>query len=595
MAEKFITELKRTHTCGELTLADEGKQVVLMGWAMRRRDHGGLIFIDLRDRAGLTQVVFNPEHTGGGHEVAHQIRSEYCLALRGLVRRRPEGQDNEKIATGRIEVFVEDFEILNPSKTPPFMLEEWTLVNENTRLRYRYLDIRRPEVFANLLLRHRCTQAARGYLNAQGFLEVETPMLTRSTPEGARDFLVPSRLARGSFYALPQSPQLFKQLLMVGGVERYYQVARCFRDEDLRADRQPEFTQVDLEMSFVDEEDVMGLTEGLVQAIVASAGKEMTLPVPRLTWAQAMNRFGLDAPDLRFGLELTEVADLVGDAEFKLFREAVAKGLMVKAINGKGMAGLSRKDLDDLTSFVAGYGAKGLAWVKIKEGMEWQSPIAKFFSAGHQGRINERLGAAEGDILFFGADAPRVVWESLGRLRLELARRFELTKDKPLTFCWVTDFPLLDYDLEAKRFVAMHHPFTAPKPEDVDLLDSEPLKTRARAYDIVLNGSEIGGGSIRIHRQDLQAKLFDTLKITREEAQNKFGFLLEALTFGAPPHGGLALGFDRLVAILAGEPSIREVIAFPKTQKGACLLTEAPGLVDPGQLLELGLRVERVS
>jgi aspartyl-tRNA synthetase len=515
--------------------------------------------------------------------------------LRGLVRRRPEGQDNDKIATGQIEVFVEDFEILNPSKTPPFMLEEWTQVNENIRLRYRYLDIRRPEIFANLLLRHRCTQAARAHLNAQGFLEVETPMLTRSTPEGARDFLVPSRLTRGAFYALPQSPQLFKQLLMVGGVERYYQIARCFRDEDLRADRQPEFTQVDLEMSFVDEQDVMALTEGLVETIVAAAEQKMALPVPRLTWAEAMERFGLDAPDLRFGLELVDVADLVGDAEFKLFREAVAKGMMVKALNGKGMAGLSRKDLEDLTAFVGNYGAKGLAWVKIKENLEWQSPIAKFFTAGHQQRINERLMAAEGDILFFGADASKVVWESLGRLRLELARRFELTKDKPLTFCWVTDFPLLDYDVQEKRYVAMHHPFTSPKPEDLALMDSDPLKVRARAYDIVLNGSEIGGGSIRIHRQDIQAKMFAALQISEEEASAKFGFLLEALTFGAPPHGGLALGFDRLVAILAGEPSIREVIAFPKTQKGACLLTEAPGTVDPGQLLELGLRVERVS
>jgi aspartyl-tRNA synthetase len=596
LSERFIQDLKRTHTCGELTLAEEGKQVVLMGWAMRRRDHGGLIFVDLRDRTGVTQVVFNPEHAGGVHKAAHQIRSEYCLALKGLVRKRPEGQDNEKIATGKIEVFVKDFEILNSSKTPPFMLEEWIEVNENARLRYRYLDIRRPEVFSNLLLRHRCAQAARAHLNDQGFLEVETPMLTRSTPEGARDFLVPSRLNRGAFYALPQSPQLFKQLLMVGGLERYYQIARCFRDEDLRADRQPEFTQVDLEMSFVEEEDVMALTEGLVGAIVAAAGQEMALPVPRLTWAQAMDRFGLDSPDIRFGLELVDVADLVGDAEFKLFREAVAKGLMVKALNGKGMAGLlSRKELDDLTSFLGTYGAKGLAWVKIKEDLEWQSPVAKFFTAGHQGRINERLGAAEGDILFFGADDPKVVWESLGRLRLELARRFELTKGKPLTFCWVTDFPLLEYDIQEKRYVARHHPFTSPKAEDLALLDSEPLKVRARAYDIVLNGSEIGGGSIRIHRRDVQVNMFKTLQIGDEEADAKFGFLLEALDYGAPPHGGLALGFDRLVAILADEPSIREVIAFPKTQKGGCLLTEAPGAVDPGQLLELGLRVEKIG
>ncbi len=595
MSDRFITDLKRTHSCGELTLAQAGQQVVLMGWAMRRRDHGGLIFVDLRDREGITQVVFNPQDAAGAHQEAHQIRSEYCVALRGTVRQRPLGQDNPKITTGQIEILVDHFEILNTSKTPPFMLEEWIEVSETVRLKHRYLDLRRPEVFANLLTRHRCAQAARSYLNQQAFLEVETPFLTRSTPEGARDFLVPSRLTRGTFYALPQSPQLFKQLLMVGGIERYYQIVRCFRDEDLRADRQPEFTQVDLEMSFVDETDVMNLTEGLVQTIVSAAGRQMTLPVPRLTYAQAMARFGLDAPDMRFGLELTEVADLVGDAEFKLFKDAVAKGHMVKAINGRGMAGLSRKDLEDLTAFVGAYGAKGLAWVKIKEGLAWQSPIAKFFSEGHQLRINERLDAQEGDILFFGADAPSVVQESLGRLRLELARRFDLTKDKPLTFCWVTDFPLLEYDQEAKRWAAMHHPFTSPQPRDLELLASDPGKVRARAYDIVLNGSEIGGGSIRIHTPQMQAKMFETLNISDAEAEEKFGFLLQALTYGAPPHGGLALGFDRLVAILAGQTSIREVIAFPKTQKGVCPLTEAPSQVDSGQLLELGLKVERVS
>ncbi|MFH1060632.1 MAG: aspartate--tRNA ligase [Pseudomonadota bacterium] len=595
MAAKFITDIKRSHGCGELGKDLVGSEVVLMGWAMRRRDHGGLIFVDLRDRTGICQVVFNPEHAGGAHEAAHAIRSEFCIALKGLVRPRPEGQENEKIPTGWIEVFVEDFEILNPSQTPPFMLEEWIEVGENARLRHRYLDLRRPEMYRNLLLRHQAAQAARSFLNGQGFLEVETPFLTRSTPEGARDFLVPSRLSRGSFYALPQSPQLFKQLLMVGGIERYYQIARCFRDEDLRADRQPEFTQIDLEMSFISEDDVMGLTEGLVGAICAAMGRQMPQSLPRLTYAEAISRFGLDAPDLRFGLELIDVVDLVADAEFKLFREAAAKKLSVKAINGKGMASLSRKDLDDLTAFVAGYGAKGLAWVKIKEGLEWQSPIAKFFSAGHQKAINERLGAAEGDIFFFGADAAAVVLECLGRLRLELSRRFGLAKPDELCFCWVTDFPMLEWDAEEKRFNAMHHPFTSPRPEDLELLTTDPGRVLARAYDIVLNGTEVGGGSIRIHRQDVQEKVFAALNIDADQAQEKFGFLMEALSYGAPPHGGLAVGFDRLVAILAGQSSIREVIAFPKTQKGACPLTAAPGKVDQVQLLELGLRVERPS
>ncbi|RJX34240.1 MAG: aspartate--tRNA ligase [Desulfarculus sp.] len=593
MPQRFIYDLKRTHSCGQLTSEQAGQQVVLMGWAQRRRDHGGLIFVDLRDREGLTQVVFNPEVDQGAHSEAHGIRSEFCLAIRGTVRQRPQGMANPNLTTGQIEVYVDQFEILNPSQTPPFLLEEWIEVNENIRLQYRYLDLRRPEMFANLLFRHRAAAATRDYLNQQGFLEVETPFLTRSTPEGARDYLVPSRVSPGRFFALPQSPQLFKQLLMMGGVERYYQIVRCFRDEDLRADRQPEFTQVDLEMSFVCEDDVMALTEGLVAAVVrAATGRELALPLPRLTYDQAVGRYGLDAPDVRFGLELVDVGELVGRAELKLFAQAVAQGRMVKALNGKGMAGLSRKDLEDLTSFVADFGAKGLAWVKIKENGAWQSPIAKFFSVELQGAVNERLQAGEGDILFFGADTPAVVHESLGRLRLELARRFGLADPQVLAFCWVTDFPLMEYSPEEKRWVAMHHPFTSPRAQDLDLLTSDPGRVKARAYDLVLNGSEIGGGSIRIHRPDLQARVFQALDMPEHEAQEKFGFLLEALTYGAPPHGGLALGFDRLVAILAGQPSIREMIAFPKTQKASCPLTGAPAGVDRAQLLELGLSVD---
>jgi aspartyl-tRNA synthetase len=567
-----------------------------MGWAQRRRDHGGLIFVDLRDRKGLTQVVFNPEVSGGAHSLAHQIRSEYCLAIKGKVRPRPEGMANPNLKTGEIEVYVEQFEILNPSRTPPFMLEEWIDVSESVRLRHRYLDLRRPEMYRNLRLRHEAAKQVRAYLNQCDFVEVETPVLTKATPEGARDYLVPSRVNKGLFYALPQSPQLFKQLLMMGGLERYYQIVRCFRDEDLRADRQPEFTQVDIEMSFVDEKDVMELSEGLVKKLVKVVlGREIDGPIPRLTYDEAMDRYGLDAPDLRFGLELEDLSDLMAQVDFKVFQEAVTKGGVVKAINGKNMSSLSRKDLDDLSGFVADFGAKGLAWVKIKPGGKWQSPIAKFFSPEQIAAIGDRLGAEEGDILFFGADSPAVVHESLGRLRLELARRLELTKSDELRFCWVTEFPLLEYDLEEKRYTAMHHPFTAPRPQDLALLAEEPGKAKARAYDLVLNGTEVGGGSIRIHKPDVQKKVFKALSISPEEAQAKFGFLLEALEYGAPPHGGIALGFDRLVALLAGEKSIREVIAFPKTQKATCPLTNAPGSVEASQLLDLGIKIDKSS
>ena len=590
---RFISELKRTHSCGELGVADVGKQVVLMGWAQRRRDHGGLIFVDLRDREGITQVVFNPEISGGAHSLAHQIRSEYCLAVRGVVRRRPAGMENPKIPTGEVEVYVEEFEILNPSRTPPFKLEEWIEVGEDVRLRYRYMDLRRPGMLRNLRLRHKAAAAARSYLDAQGFIEVETPFLTRSTPEGARDFLVPSRLAKGRFYALPQSPQLFKQLLMVAGFERYYQLVRCFRDEDLRADRQPEFTQLDLEMSFVDEADVMAVTEGVVAEMLrAMTGSAPELPFPRISYDEAIARYGLDTPDRRFGMELVDLTELAREVEFRVFREPAEKGGVVKAINARSMAErLSRKDLDDLTSFVQSLGGKGMAWVKVKASGEWASPIAKFIPPAIREAMNERLGAREGDVLLFGADEAGVVATTLGRLRLKVAEMAGLMKEGELSFCWVTDFPLVEYNPEEGRYEAVHHPFTAPRQEHEELLETDPARVRARAYDLVLNGTEIGGGSIRIHRLDLQERIFKLLGIAEDEAREKFGFLLEALAYGAPPHGGLALGFDRLVAEVLGLESIREVIAFPKTQKGACLLTGAPGPVEAEQLVELGIRV----
>jgi aspartyl-tRNA synthetase len=585
--------LKRTHSCGELRLGDAGREVVLMGWVQRRRDHGGLIFVDLRDRRGLTQVVFNPEINPDTHNKAGVLRDEFVLAVRGVVNPRPPEMVNPNLPTGEIEVMVSELRLLNSAKTTPFELEDYRLdISEALRLKYRYLDLRRPSVMKNILFRHHAAQVVRQFLNGQGFIEVETPILTKSTPEGARDYLVPSRVQPGQFFALPQSPQLFKQLLMMGGLDRYYQLCRCFRDEDLRADRQPEFTQIDLEMAFITEADVYQVVEGLMAALFRELlGVEAPLPFPRLTYRECLDRFGLDSPDLRFGLELQDLTDLVRDTQFRQFREVVEQGGVVKALNAPGLSRLSRKELDELIDLAGVYGARGLAWVKIqKDG--WQSPLAKYFPESVKDAVNLRLAAREGDLILLVADAPLAACTALGQVRLHLGQKEGLIREEVHRLVWVSDFPLMEYDAGLGRWAPMHHPFTAPVDADVPLLATDPGQVRARAYDLVLNGVEIGGGSIRINRRDIQQQVFQTLGISPVEAEEKFGFLLEALEYGAPPHGGVAFGFDRLVAIFCGAKSIREVIAFPKTQKAACLVTKAPSRVDPEQLLELGLRLE---
>lgn len=585
-----LGSLRRTHYCNALTQKDVGSTVVLMGWVQRRRDHGGVIFVDLRDRDGITQVVFNPEHNPAVHEKAGDIRSEWVIAVKGVVTPRPEGMVNENLATGHIEILVNELRLLNKSETPPFLPDEWADVSEIVRLKNRFLDLRRPQMIRNFVRRHNSARCIRSFLNENGFLELETPVLTRSTPEGARDYLVPSRVNPGSFYALPQSPQLFKQLFMVAGYDRYYQIVKCFRDEDLRADRQPEFTQVDMELSFVGEEDIMAISENMMTRLFDEVlGVKVQTPFARLTYAQAMERYGIDKPDLRFGLPLVSVTDIVKNASFKVFADVARSGGLVKGINAKGCIDFSRKEIDDLTAFAAVYGARGLAWIKVKEN-EWQSPIAKFFSQEEKEALKEALNMEPGDLVFFVADVPKVTNEALGHLRNRLAERMNLVKNDEFNFLWVTEFPLLEYDDEAKRFVALHHPFTAPMDEDLGLLDTAPLSVRSRAYDMVLNGTEIGGGSIRIHDRAMQERVFAALDIGPEEANDKFGFLLQALQYGAPPHGGLAFGFDRLVAMMCGERSIREVIAFPKTQKAACIMAGAPSQVSSAQLAELGLK-----
>ncbi len=569
--------------CGLLRKTDAGKTVTLSGWVHRRRDHGGLIFVDLRDRSGIVQVVFDPETSKENFSQAEKLRSEFCVQIKGEVSIRPEGLQNKDLGTGEIEVKAKELTILSTSQALPFALDTRTDVDESVRLSYRYLDLRRPELQNNFILRHRITKAVRDFLDAEGFLEVETPMLTKSTPEGARDYLVPSRVNPGTFYALPQSPQIFKQLLMVSGFEKYFQIAKCFRDEDLRKDRQPEFTQIDMEMSFVDEKDIQDLVERMyVYLFDTILDIQLTTPFPRMTYKEAMSRYGSDKPDTRFGMELIDLSDIIKDCNFKVFSGTVANGGQVKAICVEGCADYTRKQLDDLTLLAQELGAKGLAWMLIKE--EIKSPIAKFFTEEELDAIIERTGAKQGDLLLFVADQKETVAAVLGRLRLDLAAELGLIPEDKMNFLWVVDFPLLEWSKEDNRFVAVHHPFTAPKDED---FDKDPHNAVAKAYDLVLNGVELGGGSIRIHDAKMQSKLFSVLGISEEEAEEKFGFLLKAFKFGPPPHGGIAFGLDRMIWLLAGAESIRDVIAFPKTQKAVCLLTDAPSAVSPKQLKEL--------
>lgn len=580
----------RTEYCGKIRKSHIGQQVTLAGWVLRRRDHGGVIFIDLRDYTGYSQIVFNPETNAEAHAAAEKLRSEFVVQITGEVIGRQDNI-NPKIATGEIEILASSLTVLSTSETPVFPLDEHTEVNEDTRLKYRFLDLRREQMFDNLHKRHLLAQSIRSSLNSNGFMEVETPILNKSTPEGARDFLVPSRLQPGSFYALPQSPQIFKQLLMISGFDRYYQIVKCFRDEDLRADRQPEFTQIDMEMSFIHQDDLLTIIEQMLASTLKEVyNMEVPVPFPRMAYDEAIRRYGTDRPDTRFGLELQDITAIGSASEFKVFAAVAGNGGTIKGINAKGGAQFSRKDIEtDFTKYVSTYGAKGLAWMRVTEsGLE--SNIVKFFSSDQQQQLIELFAAEPGDLLLFVADKPRIVHDALAHLRLLIGERLGLIDKDKYNFLWVVDFPLFEYDEEKKRWDAVHHPFTAPKAEDLALLDSDPGKVRSDSYDVVLNGVELGGGSIRIHDAATQSRIFSLLDISPEEAEQKFGFLLSALKFGAPPHGGIALGFDRLVMLLQHTPSLRDVIAFPKTQKGMCLLSEAPSGVSDEQLKELYIR-----
>ncbi|KZE77451.1 aspartate--tRNA ligase [Paenibacillus elgii] len=586
-----MTTILKTHHCGTLSKANVGETVTLNGWVQRRRDLGGVLFIDLRDRSGIVQIVFNPAFSGEALAVADRARNEYVLAVRGEVVERDAETVNPNLPTGEIEVRIKEIEILNAAKNPPFFIEDGIEIDESLRLKHRYLDLRRPEMQRTLMVRAKAAKVFRDYLDENGFIEVETPILINSTPEGARDYLVPSRVHPGEFFALPQSPQIFKQLLMVSGMERYYQIARCFRDEDLRADRQPEFTQVDIETSFLSQDQLLEMMEKLVVRVFKeTAGVDIETPFQRISYADAMGKYGSDKPDLRFGLELQDVSDIVAESGVQVFANIIKKGGQVKALNAKGCAAWSRKEIDDLGVFAARYGAKGLAWMTYKDG-ELKGPIVKFFNEQELEQLKQRLEAEEGDLLLFSADTKKVVADVLGNLRLKIGRQLGLIDDSKFKFAWVVDFPLLSYDEEAKRYVAEHHPFTSPKAEDMHYFDTDPGQIRAQAYDLVLNGYEVGGGSMRIYQREVQEKMFATLNLPKEDVQEKFGYLLEAFEYGTPPHGGIAFGFDRLVMLITGRTNLRETIAFPKTASASDLLTGAPGPVDAKQLEELSIRL----